>query len=541
MSEIVQKLFRKRSTIPDFPGVPGRSPIPVPARRNSGEGAVSAIILKAIVKALTGAVLDVRVEHYGDGTYAVVTEHRGRRGRRTSALRFDGDGRMVALYAPNGLSYGVTYHCILTSLAEALTRPDEAADLVAAYRDLLRVWEVHGQQYPPDLADEDDFHDAVLRVCDETYFWFRYGPDPKPDSHNDRIAEAEVLFVSDLPRASRSEMRESVVRALTDLKALDRLVAQQHPSPSPVSHDVFPAPSTQHFHGPQLGIILHALRRGRNVFAFGPTGTGKTACIAEALGVLGVGVEEVKGAEGMLDLDLVGAFVPVGSGHAWADGPLARAFRRAAGGETVVVWIDEATRIPTRQLNVLLGAMNPESASELAARGISTGNASVYYTLEIPGKGETLVCPADKLVWAASANLGRDYAVHGLDPALARRFHYQVEFSYLPESEEVRLIVERTGVSDTSIPYVVARVAARTREMHANAQLPSCLDTGSAIVWAEEALALIDNGLRDALIESARHTWIPRVAGLDHTGRVDPGVAAGLEDVIRDAIQGGAS
>ena len=74
--------------------------------------------------------------------------------------------------------------------------------------------------------------------------------------------------------------------------------------------------------------------------------------------------------------------------------------------------------------------------------------------------------------------------------------------------------------------------------MHANAELPGTLDTGSVIVWAQEAKEMTGRGMavREALVETARLTWIPRAAGRDHTGLVDPGRAMGLEDVIDDAV-----
>jgi hypothetical protein len=75
------------------------------------------------------------------------------------------------------------------------------------------------------------------------------------------------------------------------------------------------------------------------------------------------------------------------------------------------------------------------------------------------------------------------------------------------------------------------------REQHANAELPGSLDTGSVVVWAQEAKEMVSRMLDVivALIETARLTWIPRAVGRDHAGRVDEGKALGLVDVIRDA------
>jgi hypothetical protein len=179
---------------------------------------------------------------------------------------------------------------------------------------------------------------------------------------------------------------------------------------------------------------------------------------------------------------------------------------------------------------------------DLALRGIwpeGISPSETYYTIEVPGTSEILSCPTENLTYVLSANLGRQYAVYGFDPALERRCDYQIDFDYLAEEQERDMVARRIGQPALAvIPTVVTSVAARVREQHANAQLAGCLDTGSAIVWAQEAKAMLARGVEaeKALTETAWVTWIPRSAGRDHTGMVDQGKALGLKDVIRDAV-----
>jgi hypothetical protein len=95
--------------------------------------------------------------------------------------------------------------------------------------------------------------------------------------------------------------------------------------------------------------------------------------------------------------------------------------------------------------------------------------------------------------------------------------------------------MQRTGL-DRKLAIVLVNVAVRTREMHANAELPAGLDTASLLVWAGEVKAEVEAGVerKQALLYTAQITWLPRLAGRDHRGLLNEGTALGLEDVITD-------
>lgn len=541
-NDIVQKLFRaKKKTLSGFPGVKGGERIPVPARRNGGRGSVSLAILKGVVGILEDVVELVEVREHLDGSRSVLTRHRGSRGARASAARFGlGDGTVLSYYAPTGLTYGTTYHLPITFICEAMIDAAEgcALDLVDAWRDMLQVWDELGRFHPSRHAEDPQFVETVLRVCDEVYFWIRYGDaaDPRPEV-DDRIAEAESLFVEDLPEATRCVDRTGdVTSALTDVSALDGLLdGGPSPDPEPRPRPIASSSDDTDFVGWQFGELMASLQSGYHALLAGPTGTGKTFCTLEVLRVLDRRHVTARGMEGLTDLDFLGAIVPrEGGAREWVDGPLARALR-VAREEPVTFFLDEITRLPRVHLNVLPGLLNEQSREDLARQGVEVEGEGPFYALELPMLGEVVWAPCANFQVVAAGNFGRQYAVYDLDPAVRRRFGTVLEFDYLPQDQELELVLSRSGIAYPTVAEIMVKTAAETRRLHANGELPGVVDTGSLIVWAEKATS---RGVNDAdgLIHLAESTWMDQVAGRDHTGAVVEANAAAIADFVRSLV-----
>lgn len=127
---------------------------------------------------------------------------------------------------------------------------------------------------------------------------------------------------------------------------------------------------------------------------------------------------EANGHQGLEAADLFGCLVPV-SGHTglvWKDGPLAKAFRAGAAGRKTVLIIDEMLRIPQRELSVLLTALTPDHG----VYRLPTGR--IVRVVDDVGEEEVLEVPVSNLAVVATTNVGGEYAVDLLDPALAERF-----------------------------------------------------------------------------------------------------------------------
>jgi len=101
----------------------------------------------------------------------------------------------------------------------------------------------------------------------------------------------------------------------------------------------------------------------------------------------------------------------------WVDGPLSAAFRSASRGKKTVLLIDEILRIPESQQTVLLGALSP-------FRGQYRLNTGRVLKLDEDGVAvtEVLTCKCENLWVVATTNVGIEYAVSKMDPALRERF-----------------------------------------------------------------------------------------------------------------------
>lgn len=126
---------------------------------------------------------------------------------------------------------------------------------------------------------------------------------------------------------------------------------------------------------------------------------------------------EVAGHEGVEAMDLLGSYVPVADRSlVWKDGPVSQAFRQAAKGQPTVLLIDELLRIPTRQQSVLLTALSPIDG----CYRLRTGR--IVNVEDGVGEEEVLACKIEHLAVIATTNVGAEYALDDLDPAIAERW-----------------------------------------------------------------------------------------------------------------------
>lgn len=182
------------------------------------------------------------------------------------------------------------------------------------------------------------------------------------------------------------------------------------------------------------------------VLVEGDRGSGKTYEAFEYAKSLNIVPSFVGGHSGIESIDLLGCLVPyagqenkiedtsvsaadffsgdyqmkISSSNSnsliWKDGPIAEAFRKAQNGEKAILIIDELLRIPQRELNILLTALSPIHGKY----NLRTGR--ILGVIDGVAKEEVLSCDTRNLFILATTNVGGQYAVDTIDPALAERF-----------------------------------------------------------------------------------------------------------------------
>ena len=178
-------------------------------------------------------------------------------------------------------------------------------------------------------------------------------------------------------------------------------------------------------------IMKYAFRK--HILIEGEKGSGKTYSISKFLDQEGTDTVFIAGHEGMESIDLLGYLIPDKSGElVWKDGALTEAFRRAQD-HPVVLFFDELLRVPGRELNLLVGALSPNSRGEYVLR---TGR--VLEVIDGIAIEETLVVPSYNLWVIGTTNVGAGYAVDEIDEALSDRFRIVRKDT---EVEEMRKII----------------------------------------------------------------------------------------------------
>jgi len=149
----------------------------------------------------------------------------------------------------------------------------------------------------------------------------------------------------------------------------------------------------------------------------GDRGSGKTVEVHTFAKESGARFVKIAGHEGVEASDLLGHYVPNAKGGLiWKDGGLSGAFRSASKGIKTLLLIDELLRIPQRQLSVLLTTLSDfEDHYECRTGRIVNIDEGV-------GEEEVLRCKVEDLAVAATTNVGAEYALDQIDPALAERW-----------------------------------------------------------------------------------------------------------------------
>jgi MoxR-like ATPase len=485
---VTQILFSRKREVDVWPTLKGGQEIRYPARRNPHPvGYLSAMLCKACVVALRGEVLGINVlKAPGDVSFR----------SRSQSKKYNYQCYLLGNEACLFLGK-VTYLLGLLFLAEAAAYPREAHDLMDALEEVL---EYRDRMTSPDAR----YDELLMHLADELYYWIRYR-DGDPNTDLDHL-ETLVITEAGAP-LTVSVVREVDPLAFTDINAL-RVLRREAGEPKSPPEPVPSFPSAR-FRGPELTELIESLGLGMHCLLVGPTATGKSLCALEAFEFTAEDkpVFVIEGHESLREFDLLGGYTPDGNGSfTWSDGVLVRAMR--AGG---FLFIDEANRMPTRTLNVLLGVLSRNAV-------VLTEHASEEVAAQ---EGFQVVM---------AMNLGQGYAVNALDRALLDRFPCVLEFRYLPSLEEEELLVAETGI-DRDAARIMVKVANETRRLRKNRELSGELTPRGLFGWARK-FQVKKGPLLDRLQDAASTTWLHQVAGVDADGYLREDTSASLLSLI---------
>ena len=486
---LTQVLFSRKREVDIFPQLHGLQEIKYCARRNPKHvGYLSAMLCKACVVALKGDVIGITCLE-PPGTVMV-------RSLSQSGSDFH-HCYMVEdkVWLPRGK---VTYHLGLLTLAEGLAFKEQAGDLLDALEELLAYREAT-------TSTDERYLECLMHLSDELYYWARWR-DGDPLRDIARLDSFQVIDAASPPEVKLAEPLDPGV--LTDLGKLREYrvgkrvtVTEELPEASPLK---------SRFKGPQLAELIESLGLGMHCLLVGPTATGKSLCAFEAFDRAGgkKPVFIIEGHESLKEFDLLGGYTPNGTGSfTWNDGVLVKAMKASG-----FLFIDEANRMPTRTLNILLGVLS---------RGA--------VVLTEHGSEEVKVQNGFQVVMAM--NLGKGYAVNTLDTALLNRFPCVLEYRYLALKEEEELLVQEADI-DPDIAHTMVKVANETRRLKRNKELSGEITPRGLFAWVTKFKAKVGRSILSGLKAAAKVTWMHQVAGTDADGYLREDTVNQLLDLI---------
>jgi MoxR-like ATPase len=298
---------------------------------------------------------------------------------------------------------------------------------------------------------------------------------------------------------------------------------QPQPTPAPTTIDLSP-----------LARLMRLGKHGGTALLSGPTGTFKTETAKRFAVTSGAKLVSLKGAAGLEDRDFWGAIIPTPAGPEWRDGPLTRAFRNAQSAKTVLI-IDELLRFEPLYANVLVGALDVVTPTELTAMGFTPLEEGPHYCVTLPS-GEVIPAPKRNLTIVGTTNLGDDYTQFtDLDSALLGRFELQIDMNEADES--VLVSIYGSIINKPKLIKALLEFEGWTRNntgVHGGL-LKRATNPRVTINLLRETARLHEEGmpLRDALTSALTVTLMPYCSPRDTSGALAEDACSVLSDEFR--------
>jgi nitric oxide reductase NorQ protein len=317
---------------------------------------------------------------------------------------------------------------------------------------------------------------------------------PAHEPNEDMVAQYEKLKgktpVAATPKKKASSSKKKVAAPTLTLR--DKILAEI-PMPSILTDGFFVEQKT-------FTLIARNILQGVNTLLFGPSGTGKTEMILAIaqragcevctydMGSMHDPMTQMLGTH-RIDADHKSVFDYSRFVSDISDAPREGYTRR-------IILLDELSRAPLTTMNILLPCLDSRRV----------------LPVEMAGEADRRQVPVHPdVVFIATANIGAEYTgTQELDKALKSRF-MPLSISYLPNDEEERVLVAKTGVETDDARNIVS-VAEKVRRLYAREELETDISTRETL----RAAALVADGW--SCSEAMEVVFLPLFTGNDTEG-----------------------
>jgi MoxR-like ATPase len=220
----------------------------------------------------------------------------------------------------------------------------------------------------------------------------------------------------------------------------------------------------------EIETLKAIIKAGKNAGIKGGAGCGKTLLVQWVAKQLGAELYEIVGDGGVMREDVIGSRGYNGTETYWIDGTATRALRRSQD-RLVILYIDE----PNRLRDDIQGALFPVM-DERRRLVLPENNGEIL-------QGQPTKNFGAGLVTISSWNEGYR-GTNMMDEAYNDRYELGFKLSYLSETRESKLLVDRTGVNP-EIASTIVKIAATLRQAVKEKRISTPISTRSLLAWAD--------------------------------------------------------
>ncbi len=231
-----------------------------------------------------------------------------------------------------------------------------------------------------------------------------------------------------------------------------------------------------------------------NILLVGEPGTGKSELISHLCSELNIPLMEIQGDGEQSIADLVGcvSFNEEKGGTIWQDGKIPFALRHQCS-----ILLDEINGCLPDVLMKTHSMLDDRRQLDLKEHIVEMDVNGI--TVEMP---EVVPVPDESLFFGTMNphDTGRHVGTKPLSPALESRFHLKVQIDYLSPDNEIKMLIQETGVEEKDAKAIVD-VATNSRNAFRNQEVNTPIDHRMTKAWAKLSLQFgLQRGVKSTVL-----------------------------------------